>query len=281
MTKRGEKMKRIISLRKKSAVSLFLVLAVSLTLSCQAMCENKADVVSGWENPCFNWYCRHTKGEKIPDIDPSMSFIEDHNGVYIDKSANDDNKTIYLTFDAGYENGNVERILDILKAKEVKGSFFILENLAERNGELVRRMAEEGHLICNHTATHRDMTTSSSIEEFQNELDRLNESVKTKCNVEVSKFYRPPEGRFSIQNLEWAESLGYKTVFWSFAYADWDNNKQPSPSSSLKKLLDGAHPGEILLLHPTSATNAAILADFIDALSARGYVFKTIDELPS
>jgi len=248
---------------------LFILLTVlSLTISASAS-----------DRTPYNWYCQHVKNEQTPDIDPSMKFIENYSAVYIDKCADQNNKTIYLTFDAGYENGNVEKILDVLKEKDVKGAFFILRNLAEREPDLVRRMADEGHLVCNHTAKHYDMTTFSSCDDFICELEKLNNCVLERCGVETAKFYRPPEGRFNEQNLIWAKEAGYTTVFWSFAYADWDNDNQPDPKCSLDKIIQGVHPGEILLLHPTSATNAAILGDVIDALREKGYTFKTLDEL--
>ena len=227
----------------------------------------------------YSWYCKHCENETVPPLDTQMSFIEKYDGCYVDHGASGQNKTIYLTFDAGYENGNVEKILDTLREKGVKGSFFILENIAKRNPELVKRMADDGHLVCNHTAIHRDMTTVTSYEEFVSELDRLNDAVKENTGVTVAKYFRPPEGRFTEETLKWADEAGYKTVFWSFAYADWDNNRQPEPKSAIEKILRGAHPGEILLLHPTSSTNAAILAELIDKLGERGYVFKTLDQL--
>ena len=268
----------------KSKIKMKLVpltaLALSVYLSISGHAASLPHGAPCVKGEAYNWYCVHTKNETVPTLDPSFSFIEEYGGYYVDKTADAGCKTIYLTFDAGYENGNVEKVLDVLKSKGVRGSFFILENLALKNGELVKRMADEGHLVCNHTATHRDISTMSSIDDLRCELDRLNDAVKENCGVEVAKFFRPPEGRFNEKDLEWASSLGYKTVFWSFAFADWDNNKQPEPAAALKKILDGAHPGEILLLHPTSSTNAVILADLIDALTSRGYVFKTLDEMP-
>ena len=227
----------------------------------------------------MNWYCKHTTDEKIPRADPEMSFISQFSGLYIDPSASSENKTVYLTFDAGYENGNVERVLDVLKEKNVKGAFFILENLVKRNSELVKRMADEGHLVCNHTAAHKDITSFTSKECLEAELKKLEDSALEYAGVEIAKYFRPPEGRFSKQSLEWISELGYKTVFWSFAYADWDNNRQMDPDAAFNKVINGIHPGEILLLHPTSDTNCKILSDLIDTFRSKGYEFKTLDEL--
>lgn len=224
----------------------------------------------------YNWYCRHQKNGEIPPCPPEMNFISECGGVYIGDTSD---KVIYLTFDAGYENGNIAKILDTMKEKEVTGAFFVLENIAKQNSDLLRRMADEGHLICNHTAKHKDMTTVTDENAFKAELDALNTVCRDAAGVECAPFYRPPEGRFSRSNLETAKKLGYTTVFWSFAYADWDNNSQPSPDSAKRKILEGTHNGMVLLLHPTSATNAAILGDLIDTWKNEGYRFGTLDEL--
>lgn len=222
-----------------------------------------------------NWYFHHTKDGARPPIPAEMSYITEHNGYFIGP----DEKVIYLTFDAGYENGNVARILDILKEEEVPGAFFILENLVTRNTDLVKRMAEEGHSVCNHTASHRDMTKIQTKEEFEAELAKMEEIYKEYTGCELAKFYRPPEGKLNELNVKWADELGYKTVMWSFAHADWDNAKQPNPESATEKILAETHNGEIILLHPTSATNAEILPTLIREWKKMGYRFGTLDEL--
>ena len=210
-----------------------------------------------------------------------MSFVEEYDAYYVDRryANKNDDKVIYLTFDAGYENGNIARILDVLKKKEVKGAFFILENLINSNPEIVLRMQSEGHLVCNHTAHHKDMSKISDIEEFSRELSTMELSYKELTGSELARFYRPPEGKFSEANLKFASDLGYKTVFWSFAYADWDNQKQPSKEYAIKKILDNVHNGAVILLHPTSATNAEILETIIDEMRKNGYEFGTLEDL--
>ena len=204
------------------------------------------------------WYCVRNKEHRQPTLDAAQKFIEEYGGYYVDRAHGDkaEEKVVYLTFDAGYENGNVERILDVLDEQDVVGAFFILENLIVRNTELVKRMAEDGHTVCNHTLRHKDMTKVSSVEEFAAELRALEELYKEKTGQEMAKFYRPPEGKFDEKTLKYANDLGYKTIFWSLAYADWDNNKQPDPEASKKLLLDNIHNGAVILLHPTSTTNA-------------------------
>lgn len=230
----------------------------------------------------YNWYCRHVKDGTQPACDAGMQFIEQYGGYYIDHKNSDpaaEEKVIYLTFDAGYENGNIRSILDTLREENVPGAFFILENLARQNPDLVRRMAQEGHLVCNHTASHCDMTKCHSAEGFSAELEKMESVCRESCGVEMAKYYRPPEGRFSEENMKFAQEAGYKTVFWSFGYVDWDNERQMSEEDALEKILSGLHNGEVLLLHPTSATNARIMRSLICALREKGYRFGTLDEL--
>lgn len=241
----------------------------------------KAETAVHSETTAYNWYCKHTKDHSQPTLDFLLSFTKDNDAYYIDKKHTDygdEEKVIYLTFDAGYENGNIEKILDTLKKEEVPGAFFVLENLVKSNSELVKRMSDEGHLICNHTASHKDMSNVTDKDEFLSELETL-EAACSEIGVECAKYYRPPEGRFTEQNLKFASAAGYKTVFWSFAYVDWDNKAQMSESAAIKKVLDGTHNGEVILLHPTSATNAAILDDLIKAWRDEGFRFGTLDEL--
>lgn len=228
-----------------------------------------------------NWYTMRNKDHTLPPLPSEMSFLKDYNAVYGDvKAAESGDKVIYLTFDVGYENGNVERIVNTLKKHNAPAAFFVLENFVKRNPSLVKRMSEEGHLICNHTLTHPDMTKITDKTRFALQLSRLEEVIKETAGVSCAKFYRPPEGRFSRENLQYATELGYKTVFWSFAYADWDNQRQPSPDEALKRILGNAHPGEIMLLHPTSKTNADILDRALTELKNEGYRFASLSELP-
>ena len=226
------------------------------------------------------WYCTRAKNHAQPVADPPLRAVEAHGGYYIDHAHTDPNasdKVVYLTFDAGYENGNVAKILDALKAEDATGAFFILGNLPACHPDLVRRMAAEGHLVCNHTYTHRNLCGASA-GALTAELKRLEDACR-EAGVEVAKYFRPPEGCFDIPLLEEASEAGYKTVFWSFAYADWDNQRQPDPAAAKAKILDNLHNGAVILLHPTSATNAEILGEVLREIKARGYRFGTLDEL--
>lgn len=228
----------------------------------------------------YYWYCKRNKEHKQPLADTDFSFIEQNDGFYIDRAHGDNNteKVIYLTFDVGYENGNVAKIMDVLKEENVKGAFFILGNVINRNPELVLRMANEGHLVCNHTTNHENLVGKSA-EKFNAELCGLEDMYKKLTGREMAKFFRPPEGTFDMEMLKRADALGYKTVFWSFAYADWDNKTQMSEDAAMKIILDNLHNGEIMLLHPTSETNAKIMKELIVTLKEQGYRFATLDEI--
>ncbi len=228
----------------------------------------------------LHWYCKPNESHTQPPLPSEFKFVEDLGGVYIDREHGDDcaDKVIYLTFDVGYENGNVARILDTLKKHNAKGTFFVLEHVIKENTDLVRRMFAEGHTVANHTMSHRNMAAADRAT-FEAELHGLEKLCLELTGEKMARLYRPPEGCFSENNMKILSEMGYKTVFWSCAYADWDNNNQPSPASALKKLNTRLHNGEILLLHPTSQTNAAILDEFLTGLEADGYRIGSITEL--
>ena len=233
---------------------------------------------SAADKTAHNWYVKRENG--VPICPPEMDFIGEYDCRFEDTdAARAGDRVVYLTCDAGYENGNVSAVLDTLKEEKVPGAFFVLENLAKREPDLLKRMTNEGHTVCNHTASHRDMTTCGGDSEFKSELDKMEKAYETATGKQLSKYYRPPEGRFSEENLAAAEKLGYKTVLWSFAYADWDNDRQPDPTAAYKKIVSSVRPGTVLLLHPTSKTNAEILGDVIRELKKEGYRFGTLDEL--
>ena len=230
----------------------------------------------------YNWYCVHRKDHKQPVADSNLSFIEKYNGYYIDKAHGDNecDKVIYLTFDAGYENGNVERILDVLKKENVPAAFFVLGNLVCKNSNLVKRMFEEGHLVCNHTRNHKNLSSATKSEIADN-LSSLERIYTEETGKTMSKYFRFPEGEYSLCALQYLNELGYKSIFWSFAYDDWDNNRQPSKEAAIKKILENTHNGAVILLHPTSKTNAEILPTLISEWRKMGYTFGTLDDLTS
>ena len=186
---------------------------------------------------------------------------------------------IYLTFDSGYENGCTEKILDILKKHNVPAAFFLVGNYIERNPELVKRMISEGHIVGNHTMHHYDMSRMKEKESFAKELTDLEILYKQVTGQEMEKYYRPPQGIYSQENLEMAKEMGYKTVFWSLAYVDWDNHSQPSREQAMGKLLPRIHNGAVVLLHSTSQTNAEVLDEVLTEWKKMGYSFGDISEI--
>ena len=188
-------------------------------------------------------------------------------------------KRVCLTFDAGYENGCTEKILDVLKKHDVKAAFFLVGDYVEKNADLVRRMAAEGHTVGNHTMHHPDMSAISDPAAFRAELEGLEALYKETVGEDLPKYYRPPQGTYSEENLKQAKELGYKTVFWSLAYVDWKNDAQPDPEAALEKLNGRIHPGAVVLLHSTSQTNAEILDRLLTGWKEMGYCFITLDEL--
>lgn len=247
---------------------------------CLVACLMILPVITSQAQNASSWYVKRNAEHKQPILDTNMQYIEKYDAYYVDKSkAESEDKVIYLTFDAGYENGNVERIVNTLIEEKVPAAFFVLDNIIIKNTSLINKMAENNLLVCNHTLKHRDMTKITNIEEFKNELASLESVYKEKTGREMAKYYRPPEGKFNEENLRFAKELGYKTIFWSFAYADWDNENQPSREYALKKILDNIHNGAVILLHPTSKTNADIMSELITELKKQGYRFGTLDEL--
>ena len=185
---------------------------------------------------------------------------------------------IRLTFDAGYENGCTEQILDVLKKHQVKAAFFLVGSYIEKNADLVRRMAAEGHIVGNHTMHHPDMSKLSDAE-FEKELRQLEDLYRETTGQEIAKYYRPPQGVYSEKNLKMAQQLGYQTVFWSLAYLDWETDAQPTREQAFSKLIPRIHNGAVVLLHSTSSTNAEILDELMTKWKELGYRFGTLEEL--
>ena len=211
-----------------------------------------------------------------PSGPTSSEKLKEYDAVFV---GSPDEPVLYLTFDAGYENGYTEKILDTLKKHNVKAAFFLVGNYLQRNADLVRRMVEEGHIVGNHTMHHPNMSAISDEAAFRAELEGLETLFQEVTGKELPRYYRPPRGVYSEANLRMAKELGYKTVFWSLAYADWDNDNQPAEDAAIQRLLDRTHNGAVILLHSTSKTNAAILDRLLTKWEELGYRFETIDKL--
>ena len=188
-------------------------------------------------------------------------------------------KVIYLTFDAGYENGNTEPILDALKRHQAPATFFVVGHYLESAPELVKRMVEEGHCVGNHTYHHLDMSQISDMASFRKEMDDVANLFRQITGEELSMYYRPPQGKYSVENLKMAKELGYQTFFWSLAYVDWYQDEQPSREEALEKLTGRIHPGAVVLLHSTSKTNGEVLDELLGEWEKMGYSFRPLSDL--
>ena len=227
-------------------------------------------------NADVNWGLSFNSPDGIPAGNASAAKLKEYDAYYI---GNTSEKKIYLTFDAGYENGYTENILDVLKKHKVKATFFLVGNFLQTAPELVKRMTDEGHTVGNHTMTHPDMSAISDMESFKKELGGLEDLYKEVTGKDLVKVYRPPQGKFSEDNLKMAQEMGYKTVFWSLAYVDWYNDNQPSREQAFDKLLPRIHNGAIVLLHSTSKTNSEILDELLTKWEDMGYILSPITDL--
>ena len=207
-----------------------------------------------------NWGLSFQEEGKVPVGNASFDELQQYHAYYAQKT---DKKVIYLTFDCGYENGNTEPILDALKKHDVKATFFVVGNFLETSPEIVKRMIAEGHTVGNHTYHHLDMSSISSMDAFKKETQDVENLFEQITGTPITKFYRPPQGKYNIENLKMAQELGYHTFFWSLAYVDWYQDKQPTKDEAFGKLLKRIHPGAIVLLHSTSSTNAQILDELL------------------
>lgn len=223
-----------------------------------------------------NWGLGFSKEGMPPTANATADELKQYNAYYIGDTSK---KTIYLTFDAGYENGNMEPILAALKKHNVKATFFVVGNFVKTCPELLKEMIKEGHTIGNHSMTHPNMSKMATMEAFKKELGDLEALYKETTGTEMTKFYRPPQGKYSEENLKMANGLGYKTFFWSLAYVDWYQDKQPTKEQAFSKLLKRIHPGAIVLLHSTSKTNGEILDELLTKWEEMGYSFGTLQEL--
>jgi peptidoglycan-N-acetylmuramic acid deacetylase len=206
----------------------------------------------------------------------SGQILAKYDAAYVGDTAQ---KVLYLTFDSGYENGCTEKILDVLKKHEVKAAFFLVGNYIEKNADLVRRMVNEGHIVGNHTMHHPDMSKIRDEAAFRKELENLEKLYKEVTGEDLPKYYRPPQGNYSEENLKMAQQMGYKTVFWSLAYVDWNNDSQPTAEYAFSKLLPRTHNGAVVLLHSTSQTNAQILDELLTKWKQMGYTFASVGQL--
>lgn len=237
-----------------------------------------SESVNPFDTREYNWYFKHVGNGKIP-LPPAETsgFVPKYNCYYVGDNTK---KVIYLTFDEGYENGFTAPILDVLKKHQVKAAFFVVKPYINSNKDLIKRMVEEGHLVCNHSARHPSMASIQNKDKFDKELSDVENVFEEVTGKKIAKYFRPPMGKYSEMSLNFTKQYGYKTIFWSFAYKDWEPNNQPSLEFAKKRILDRTHNGAIILLHAVSKTNATVLDDVITQWKNQGYELKTLDELP-
>lgn len=224
-----------------------------------------------------NWGLSFQEEGQPPTANATFEELAKYNAYYAEDTKE---KVLYLTFDAGYENGNMPAILDALKKHNAKAAFFIVGNYLKTSPDLVKQMLKEGHIVGNHSFHHPDMSQMDRAA-FEKELQELESLYLETTGEPMKKYYRPPQGKYSENNLKIASDLGYKTFFWSLAYVDWNQDAQPSHEEAFDKLLKRVHPGAIVLLHSTSKTNGEIMDELLTKWEEMGYTFKSLDELPN
>ncbi len=268
-------------MKKKPMKALFAVLVLAAAFLAG---RTAASGVNQWQSTyavvpqAENWglgFGQNDSGQQ-PSGNVTADELKQYDAYYV---GGNQEKVIYLTFDCGYENGNTEKILKALKKHNAKGTFFVVGHFLETSADLVKQMLAEGHAVGNHTYHHPDMSSISTKESFQKELDDNAALFRQITGTDMSAYYRPPQGKYSAVNLKMAKELGYHTFFWSLAYVDWYEDKQPSHEEAMEKLTGRIHPGAIVLLHSTSKTNGEILDELLTKWEEMGYTFQPLSHL--
>lgn len=225
----------------------------------------------------FHFGFKKSKDGEPASIDQEgfKSLVEKHGAIF---KGDVNEKSLYLTFDNGYENGYTAKILDVLKEKQVPAAFFVTGHYVEDQPELLQRMVKEGHLIGNHSWSHPDLTRIPNAR-IENELVRINNAVTKLTDQKEVRFLRPPRGIFSDRTLAVSKELGLTSVFWSIAYKDWETDRQKGADYAFQNVIGQLHPGAVILLHSVSRDNAEAMGRIIDAAREKGYEFKSLDEL--
>lgn len=253
------------------AIFTFSIITTSTN---QTTIQTSSQSIDNLSNKKIEWGIKRNDNHEQPDLGSTNKKILDENkGISM---GNENSKKVYLTFDEGYEAGYTEKILETLKQNEVKATFFITAHYVNTKPELVQKMIDEGHIIGNHTVNHKSMPTLS-LEEIKKEVINLHTTIYEKFNYEM-KYIRPPKGEYSEKSVAYCNTLGYTTVMWSFAYDDWDENKQGREDYAKKKILDNIHNGAVILLHGNSKDNTNVLDSCIKEIKAMGYQFASLDE---
>lgn len=237
--------------------------------------STKPATPSHLDNTTTDWWLKRNPSHQTPGFNDKLTYDPSKYDAYA--LGDTSQKVIYLTFDEGYENGYTAPILDTLKKTGVKAMFFVTSPYVEQNPDLIKRMVDEGHLVCNHTKSHPSMPKyTSDSSKFNEQLQDVETKYKSITGQDMPKFFRPPMGQYSEKSLAMTQALGYKTIFWSFAYKDFDVNNQPTPEYAKRKILDNLHNGGIFLLHAVSKTNADILEEVLLETQNQGYRFELL-----
>ena len=253
---------------------VFIAVLVGITFIFTKEDAIQVSTTTALSNEKIEWGVKREKDHKQPDLgSKNINLMKKYDGIAM---GNSEKNIVYLTFDNGYEAGYTASILDILKANDVKATFFITAHYLNSQPDLVKRMVEEGHIVGNHTVNHHSMPSLTE-EEIKKEIMDLHHSVLELTGYEM-KYMRPPKGEYSERTLSLSNSLGYTTVMWSLAYDDWDENKQGREEYGKTKILENIHPGAVILLHGTSKDNMNILDTCIKEIKNMGYEIKSIDE---
>ena len=268
--------------RRPGALALFCAVLLLLTMLLWPMSRQSSSLPAAGDAAVAvstdNWGLSFPTEGQSPVGNATVEELAQYNAYYLGDASQ---KVIYLTFDCGYENGYTASILDTLKKHNAPAAFFVVGNMIESAPDLIRRMVAEGHIVGNHTYHHPDMSSISDQAAFQKELESLEALFQETTGQTMSKYYRPPQGKYNVENLRQAKALGYKTILWSLAYVDWYVDDQPTPEQAYSKLLPRIHDGAIVLLHSTSRTNAEILDELLTKWEEMGFSFASLDQLPA
>lgn len=268
--------------RRPGPLALFCAVLLLLTMLLWPMSRQSSSLPAAGDAAVAvstdNWGLSFPTEGQSPVGNATVEKLAQYNAYYLGDASQ---KVIYLTFDCGYENGYTASILDTLKKHNAPAAFFVVGNMIESAPDLIRRMVAEGHIVGNHTYHHPDMSSISDQAAFQKELESLEALFQETTGQTMSKYYRPPQGKYNVENLRQAKALGYKTILWSLAYVDWYVDDQPTPEQAYSKLLPRIHDGAIVLLHSTSRTNAEILDELLTKWEEMGFSFASLDQLPA
>ena len=230
-----------------------------------------SSVPTGQNEGVVGWGFKKIPGQKPQFTREQIETMGKYGCIYAGK----DEKSIYLTFDEGYENGYTMPILDVLRKHNVKAAFFITGPYLKEYGDIVDIMVQDGHIVGNHTVNHPSLPKKSP-EKIEEEIKGLEDMFFERYGQKM-KYLRPPMGEYNEKTLEITKNLGYTNVFWSFAYKDWETNNQKGKDYALSQVTKYLHGGAVILLHAVSKDNADAMEEIILKAKEMGYEFKSLD----